>query len=72
MSTTEKLHFTQGRPEAYTPYTKYRGPGPWGARAGAPFFEQNIEIQFWKKEAQLYIISFLGHQTKTRHFVNRI
>ena len=39
----------QGRPEACTPYTKYRGPGPWGAWTGAPFFEQNVKIQFWKK-----------------------
>ena len=27
---------TQGRPEACTPYTNYRGPGPRGARARAP------------------------------------
>ena len=50
--------YGQGRPEACTPYTKYRGPGPWGARAGAPFHEKNIEIQFFWKKKGLIIHDF--------------
>ena len=30
----ECLSIRQGRSQGYTPYTKYRGPRPWGAPKG--------------------------------------
>ena len=32
---TNFTSFHQGRSQGYTPYTKYRGPRPWGGAPGA-------------------------------------